>query len=135
VQRPGHRCCSGRVRRHVLGDRQPDQVLGAARLVVGGQVVVGLLCSRSKGKKPVVWACAPGKTPWACLHVIRRHGGRAQEVVVLEVAVPRSWLKRHGSAGKGLWYSVRDVTPWHIRRIITFGELSRSPVEEPAPAA
>src|SRR5262249_13675041 len=36
---------------------------------------------------------------------------------------------------KGLWYSVNDVGPEHIRGIITFGELSRSPVEEHAPAA
>ena len=90
----------------------------------------GLLCSKSQGKKPVVWACAPSKTAWACLHVIRRHGGKAQEVVVLEIDVPRSWLKRHGGAAKALWYSVRDVVPQQIRRVITFGELSRSPVEE-----
>jgi hypothetical protein len=95
---------------------------------------VGLLCSKSRGKKPVVWACALGKTAWACLHVIRRHGGRAQEVVVLELDVPPSWLKRHGGAAKGLWYSVRDVGPQHIRRVVTFGELSRSPVEEAAAA-
>jgi hypothetical protein len=95
----------------------------------------GLLCSKSQGKKPVVWACAPGQTPWACLHVIRRHGGKAQEVVVLEIAVPRGWLRRHGGAARGLWYSVRDIGPEHIRAVLTFGELSRSPVEEPAPAA
>jgi hypothetical protein len=95
---------------------------------------VGLLCRKSRGKKPVVWACAPGKTAWACLHVIRRHGGKAQEVVVLEIEVPRGWLKRHGGAAKALWYSVRDVAPPQIRRVITFGELSRSPVEEAAAA-
>ncbi len=92
----------------------------------------GLLCSKSKGKKPVVWACAPSKTPWACLHVIRRHGGRAQEVVVLEVAVSRRWLKRHGGAAKGVWYSVKDIPPQNIRGVITFGELSRSPLEATA---
>jgi hypothetical protein len=90
----------------------------------------GLLCSKSKGKKPVVWACLPSKTPWACLHVIRRHGGKAQEVVVLELDIPRGWLKRHGGAAKGLWYSTRDITPQHIRSIVCFGELSRSPVED-----
>jgi hypothetical protein len=94
----------------------------------------GLLCRKSQGKKPVVWACAPGKTAWACLHVIRRHGGKAQDVVVLELDIPRSWLRRHGGAARALWYSLRDVGPEHVRRIITFGELSRSPVEE-EPAA
>jgi hypothetical protein len=100
-----------------------------------GILRAGLLCSKSQGKKPVVWACAPGKTLWACVHVIRRHGGKVQEVVVLEIVVPRAWLKRHGGASKGLWYSVRDVGPRHIRRVVTFGELSRSPVEEQTPAA
>jgi hypothetical protein len=79
----------------------------------------------------VVWACAPGKTAWASLHVIRRHGGKAQDVVVLEIDVPRSWLKRHGGAAKALWYSVNDIGPERIRGVVTFGELSRSPVEEP----
>jgi hypothetical protein len=97
-----------------------------------GILRAGLLCSKSRGKKPVVWACAPGKTPWACLHVIRRHGGKAQEVVVLEIDVSRGWLKRHGGAAKGLWYCPRDVPPQLIRGIITFGELSRSPLKAEA---
>ncbi len=97
-----------------------------------GILRAGLLCSKSRGKKPVVWACAPGKTAWACLHVIRRHGGKAQEVVVLEIDAPRGWLKRHGGAAKGLWYSPRDIPPQHIRGIITFGELSRSPLKAEA---
>jgi hypothetical protein len=96
-----------------------------------GILRAGLLCSKSKGKKAVVWACAPGKTPWACLHVVRRHGGKAQEVVVLEIDVPRKWLKRHGGAAKGLWYCGRDIAPQRIVRVITFGELSASPVREP----
>jgi hypothetical protein len=90
----------------------------------------GLLCSKSRGKKPVVWACTPGKTPWACLHVVRRHGGKAQEVVVLELTAPRAWLKRHGGKTSGLWYSTRDINPGRIRGVITFGELSRSPAGE-----
>jgi hypothetical protein len=49
---------------------------------------------------------------------------------LLGIDVPRSWLKRHGGAAQALWYCVRDVTPQHFRRIITFGE--RSPVEEAA---
>jgi hypothetical protein len=71
-------------------------------------------------------------TPWACLHVVRRHRGRVEEVVVLELDVLRSWLRRHGGAVRALWYSVRDVQPQQIRRVITFGELSMSPVEEMA---
>jgi hypothetical protein len=45
--------------------------------------------------------------------------------------VPRSWLRR---SKKGLWYCPRDVPPERIRRVITVGELSRSPVDETAAA-
>jgi hypothetical protein len=60
---------------------------------------------------------------------VRRHGGRIESVVVLEIEVPRSWLRR---SKKGHWYSPRDISPERIRGIVTFGELSRSPVEEAA---
>jgi hypothetical protein len=53
-------------------------------------------------------------------------------VVVLEIDLPRSWLKRHGGAAKALWYCPRDVPPERIRGVITFGELSRSTVDETA---
>jgi hypothetical protein len=33
---------------------------------------------------------------------------------------------------KGLWYCLRDMPPERIRGVITFGELSRSPVDETA---
>jgi hypothetical protein len=39
-------------------------------------------------------------------------------------------LRADGVPGKAVWYRVRDVAPHQIRRVITFGELSRSPVEE-----
>jgi hypothetical protein len=89
----------------------------------------GLLCSKSLGKLPVVWLGSAAKTLWATNHVVRRHGGRIEQVVVLEVTVPRSWLRR---SKKGLWYCTRDVPPERIRGVITFGELSRSPVAETA---
>ena len=91
----------------------------------------GLLCSKSHGKRPVVWFGSATKSLWAAAHVVRRHGGRIEQVVILELDVPRSWLRR---SKRGLWYCPRDVPPERIRGVITFGELSRSPVEE-APAA
>jgi hypothetical protein len=96
-----------------------------------GILRAGLLCSKSRGKRPVVWLGCPAKTLWAAAHVVRRHGGRIEQVVILEIDVPRSWLRR---SKKGLWYCPRDVPPERIRGVVTFGELSRSPVEEPAAA-
>jgi hypothetical protein len=85
---------------------------------------LGLLCSCSKGKMPAVWACAPDKTLWAAAHVVKRHGGRIESTVVLEIDVPRSWLRR---SRKGLWYSPRDIPAARIRRVLTFQELAAAP--------
>jgi hypothetical protein len=54
----------------------------------------GLLCAKSQGKAPVVWVCSPARSSWAVLHTIKRHGGRVESTVVLEVDVPRAWLRR-----------------------------------------
>src|SRR6516225_9381908 len=54
----------------------------------------GLLTAKSRGKLPAVWLCSRARMAWACLHVLRRHGGLPQEVVVVEVTVPRAWLRR-----------------------------------------
>ena len=81
----------------------------------------GLLCSLSRGRLPFVWACSPARSSWAVLHVIRRHGVQVETTVVLEADVPRSWLRK---SRKGLWYSVRDVPPDRIRRVLSFAELA-----------
>jgi hypothetical protein len=94
-----------------------------------GILRAGLLCSKSRGKLPVVWLGSAAKSLWAAAHVVRRHGGRIEAVVILEVEAPCSWLRR---SKKGLWYCPRDVPPERIRGVITFGELSRSPVEQAA---
>jgi hypothetical protein len=82
---------------------------------------LGLLTARSQCKRPAVWLHAPGATPWAILHVARRHGVRAESVVVLEVEVSRKWLRR---ARRGLWYTLRDMPTERIRRLVPFGELA-----------
>ena len=81
----------------------------------------GLICSKSQGKRPVVWLHSAGKSFWATLHTIRRHGGRAEAVVILLVDVPRPWLRKNR---KGLWYSVRDIPTDRIRRVLSFAELA-----------
>jgi hypothetical protein len=80
----------------------------------------GLLCSHSRGRLPVVWACSPARSSWVVLHVIRRHGGRVESTVVLEIEVPRRWLRR---SKRGLWYCPRDIAPERIRRVLSFAEL------------
>ena len=89
----------------------------------------GLLCPKSQGKLPVVWLHASCKTAWAALHTVKRHGGRVEGVIVLELDVPRRWLRRNR---RGLWYTPCDVGPERIRRVIDFGELATSPLDVPA---
>jgi hypothetical protein len=86
----------------------------------------GLLTSKSQGKLPVVWVCSRAKTAWAALHTIKRHGGRAENVVILELGVPRHWLRR---SKRGLYYCPRDIPPERIRGVVTFAALAQSPIE------
>jgi hypothetical protein len=81
----------------------------------------GLLTAKSKGRMPAVWFVSPGKSSWAMLHVIKRHGGKVETTVVLEVDIPRSWLRR---ARGGLRYVLRDVPPDRIKRVLCFSELA-----------
>jgi hypothetical protein len=82
----------------------------------------GLLTSRSKGPRPLIWLHCPSRSAWAVLHTVRRHGGRAEAVVVLEVAIPRGWLRR---ARKGLWQCARDIPPTRLLRVIDFAGVSQ----------
>jgi hypothetical protein len=71
----------------------------------------GLLTAMSRGALLAVWLHAPGATAWAIPHTSRRHGVPVEAVVVLEVHVPRSWLRR---GRRGLWISFRDIPPDRI---------------------
>jgi hypothetical protein len=88
---------------------------------------LGLLTSKSQGRLPVVWLHAPSKTAWAMLHVVKRHGGRVEDVVVIEVDVPRRWLRR---ARKRLWNTRRDIPPVRFIRVIQFAEVAGPSIEK-----
>jgi hypothetical protein len=92
----------------------------------------GILTAKSRGQFKAVWLHEPDKAHWAALHTVRRHGGRIEDVIVLQVCVPKAWLRRHGGKAKGLWRCVRNVPVQYIRRVVGFDRLSRSPVEKAA---
>jgi hypothetical protein len=89
----------------------------------------GLLCTKSRGKLQVVWLHAAAASSWATLHTIKRHGRRVEEVVILEVNVPRTWLRR---SRRRLWYCPRDIPPGRIRRVLCFADLAGASLEETA---
>jgi hypothetical protein len=76
--------------------------------------------------QPAGRAAGDSSPAWAVLHVIRRHGGRVETTVVLEVDVPRGWLRR---SRKGLRYVLRDVPPERIKRASCFSELAGASTE------
>jgi hypothetical protein len=85
----------------------------------------GLLTSKSLGRLAAVWLHSPAASLWAVLHVGKRHSTRVESVVVLEVDVPRRWLRR---SKRRLWVCLRDVPPSRIAAVVTFAELAASPV-------
>ena len=82
---------------------------------------LGLLCSKSQGRRPVVWLHAASKSAWAVLHTVRRRAGKVEGVVIIEVSIPRCWLRR---SRKGLWYCPRDLPPARFCRLIDFAEMA-----------
>jgi hypothetical protein len=88
----------------------------------------GILTSMTRGSYKAVWLHEPDKAHWAAMHTIERNGGRIEDVIVIEVRVPKDWLRRHGGKAKGLWRCVRNVRVRFIRRVVGFEVLSRLPV-------
>jgi RNA:NAD 2'-phosphotransferase (TPT1/KptA family) len=87
----------------------------------------GLLSSKSKGKIKAVWLHSPAASTWAALHTIRRHGGRIEDVVIIELEVPRRTLRR---SRKRLWYATGNIPPACFRRLISFQELAGRPGDD-----
>lgn len=87
----------------------------------------GILGSYSKGKMPVVWVHDQAQQSWAFLHVVRRHGGRVEDVVSLCVDVSDDTIRR--SAAAGLYYTTEDIPAIAIIGVVGFQTVSVSPLE------
>lgn len=75
----------------------------------------GLLTRYHRLKTPAVWFYQKGRDAWAILHMLTRHAVQLDEIVVLEVSIPRTGLVR--SAQAGLWFTRSDVPPDCIRAV------------------
>jgi RNA:NAD 2'-phosphotransferase (TPT1/KptA family) len=107
---------------HATPSRNLDSILKA-----------GLLARKSRGRLRAVWAAAPSRASWCVLHVVKRHRTAAERVILLEIDVPRCWLRRCNV--RGLWFCKRDVPPECIRGVVTFEQIACSPAEDFIPAA
>ena len=72
------------------------------------------------------WVCTASHRAWAVLHVIRKHHAQLADVVVIEVAAPRSRLTRFK---KGLYFSKTDITAACIKRVVEGATFSASASE------
>ena len=79
------------------------------------------------GKIKGSWCHTPSKTPWAILHTMKRHGGNPEDVVTIELDIPRGWLRRRN---KCLWTIDRRVSSARFVRVIESSEIYCSPMED-----
>lgn len=64
----------------------------------------------SSAKIKGCWLATASNRPWSVVHTIRKHKAQLDDVVVIEVNIPRSRLTRFRT---GLWDSTQDVpTAW-----------------------
>lgn len=85
----------------------------------------GLDPAHATGRQPLVWLYTPARTPWAVLHVMHRHGVALEDVVLLDVQVPRHWLQR---AERGLWTCGQVIAPARLRVCESGDMVALSPI-------
>jgi len=61
-----------------------------------------------------VWFHGKRMDWWAVDHVRDKHNVVNEDIVHIEVEIPKSWLRRHAS---GIFYSKRDIPPSRIRKV------------------
>ena len=75
----------------------------------------GLLVSKAKKSNQFVWLHTSSRSAWAVLHTCKNHKADWDEVIILEVEVPRSWIKAHkltiqGQGLRGFWKCNRNIS-------------------------
>lgn len=87
---------------------------------------LGLLPEFATTAKRAVWLCSQTRVKGAVLAVIARHRVDLSEVSVIEVSIPRRWVKRH-SVVDGSWVCSEPIPPHHFRWTRNAQEWSFAP--------
>src|SRR5438552_8096867 len=87
----------------------------------------GLDPARATATPPLVWLHTPVRTPWAVLHVVRRHRVALTDVILLDVQVPRQWLQH---AERGLWTCGRMIAPARLSVGASGYDVAASPIRD-----
>ena len=81
----------------------------------------GLDPNRSTGKEAVVWLHTQSRRDWAILHTATKHKCEVSDVIVIEVEIPRSKLRRRW---RGIWVTPETIT--EFGRIHNASEFANS---------
>lgn len=87
----------------------------------------GLRVECALGKEKALWLHTASKTHWAIAHTQKRHNVPLEDIVIFEVSIPRTHLRR---AWTGLWKTFSDVVPARMKEIGTGLTFAASPLEE-----
>jgi hypothetical protein len=82
----------------------------------------GLDPARSTGKRSAVWLHTSSCSAWALLHCAKRHGWSVEDLIIVQVSVPRAALRR--SSSRGLWWTPALV-PVTSTTVRTPGDIAR----------
>ena len=82
----------------------------------------GLLASKAKKSRKFVWLHTPSRSHWAILHTCKNHSSNWDDVAIIEVDVPKSWVKANkltirGKGVNGFWKCDRDISQQHFTAI------------------
>ena len=108
---------------------------------VAGILRAGLITGKSRGRLAAVWLCSAAKSSWAVLHTIKRHGGRVETTVVLEVDVQGAFAVRESYPDAVLVFVKAPSREEQRRRLLDRGKddpeaigrrLAQAAVEESA---
>ena len=83
----------------------------------------GLDPNRAKGQIKGIWLHTASKQAWAILHTMKRHGCGIDDVVLLEVNLPRTDLTRRW---RGLWTCATQI---HEFTVIEASKIADSPIK------
>ena len=78
-----------------------------------------------KQTNPRVWLHTKSRRLWGILHVQKRHKVPMSEILIIEVNVPRSQLKRRW---RGIWTTTETLT--EFQSITDAVDLAASPIPE-----
>lgn len=83
-------------------------------------------CADPQAKIKACWLHTASQSAWGAVHTMRKHHATLEDVVIVEVTVPRSWLTRFRT---GLWYCTQDLPASAIGREYAGSEFGASASE------